>query len=207
MAWPGKERRPSSSEAGSRQEPLAGRSWPFGSPNVSECKQILRGISALAARCLPGRTSALCRRLVKPSRQKYSTLPKFGFVVCLAQPGSSLRGDREVVMFASRACGGRGSVGRERLGQGGLLSASPKPRVDERRCQVRLACKFPALSTGLGKLRRIAGRAYGKTVWSWPSLLRSSSCGCGSCVNRRAAGDFREGEGGQNELGSRESTA
>ena len=31
----------------------------------------------------------------------------------------------------------------------------------------------------------MAGRAYGKTVWSWPSLLRSSSCGCGICVNRR----------------------
>ena len=53
----------------------------------------------------------------------------------------------------------------------------------------------------------MAGRAYGKTVWSWPSLLRSSSCGGGSRVNRRDAGEFREGEGGQNELGSRESTA
>ncbi|MEY9879475.1 hypothetical protein ABIA43_001009 [Bradyrhizobium sp. USDA 328] len=37
----------------------------------------------------------------------------------------------------------------------------------------------------------MAGRAYGKTVWSWPSLLRSSSCGGGSRVNRRGAGDFR----------------
>ncbi|WP_247496919.1 hypothetical protein, partial [Bradyrhizobium sp. 149] len=53
----------------------------------------------------------------------------------------------------------------------------------------------------------MAGRAYGKTVWSWPSLLRSSSCGGGIRVNRRGVGDFREGEGGQNELGSRESTA
>jgi hypothetical protein len=53
----------------------------------------------------------------------------------------------------------------------------------------------------------MAGRAYGKTVWSWPSLLRSSSCGCGIHVNRRGAGDFRESEGGQQELGSRESTA
>ncbi|MGY3120678.1 hypothetical protein ACVWXQ_004615 [Bradyrhizobium sp. S3.14.4] len=54
---------------------------------------------------------------------------------------------------------------------------------------------------------RAALCAYGKTVWSWPSLLRSSSCGCGICVNRRGVGDFRRGEGGQNELGSRESTA
>jgi hypothetical protein len=53
----------------------------------------------------------------------------------------------------------------------------------------------------------MASRAYGKTVWSWPSLLRPSSCGCGSRVNRRGAGEFRWSEGGQNELGSRESTA
>jgi hypothetical protein len=53
----------------------------------------------------------------------------------------------------------------------------------------------------------MAGRAYGETVWSWPSLLRSSPGECGICVNRRDAGEFREGEGGQNELGSRESTA
>jgi len=44
-------------------------------------------------------------------------------------------------------------------------------------------------------------------VWSWPSLLRSSSRECGIGVNRRGAGDFCEGEGGQKELGSRESTA
>ena len=42
-------------------------------------------------------------------------------------------------------------------GQGGLLSVSPGHRADERRCQVRLVCKFPALSTGLGKLRRNGG--------------------------------------------------
>src|SRR3954465_2564287 len=53
----------------------------------------------------------------------------------------------------------------------------------------------------------MAGRAYGKTVWSWPPLLRSSPGECGTCVNRRGAGDFREGEGGHKELGSRESTA
>jgi hypothetical protein len=54
---------------------------------------------------------------------------------------------------------------------------------------------------------RQASRAYGKTVWSWPSLLRSSLGGGGTCVNRRGVRDFREGEGGQQELGSRESTA
>ena len=112
-----------------------------------------------------------------------------------------------VVMFASRACGGRGSVGCERRGQGGLLSVSPRLRADERRCQVRLVCKFPAPSTGLENCGEMASRAYGKTVWSWPSLLRSSLCGCGIRVNRRGAGDFRKDEGGQRELGSLESTA
>src|SRR3954465_8511079 len=53
----------------------------------------------------------------------------------------------------------------------------------------------------------MAGRAYGKTVGSGPSVLRSSSCGCGIRVNRRDVGDFCESEGGQKELGSRESTA
>jgi hypothetical protein len=50
-------------------------------------------------------------------------------------------------------------------------------------------------------------RAYGKTVWSWPSSLRSSLCGCGIRVNRRDVGEFRRGEGGQREFGSRESAA
>jgi hypothetical protein len=59
----------------------------------------------------------------------------------------------------------------------------------------------------VGPCGEMASRAYGKTVWSWPSLLRSSLCGCGTCVNRRGVRDFREGEGGQQELGSRESTA
>src|SRR6187402_1198708 len=45
----------------------------------------------------------------------------------------------------------------------------------------------------------MAGRAYGKTVWSWPSLLRSSFRGGGMRVNRRGVGEFREGEGGQKE--------
>ena len=34
--------------------------------------------------------------------------------------------------------------------------------------------------------------AYGKTVWSRPSSLRSSTCGGGTGVNRRGAGEFRK---------------
>ena len=60
------------------------------------------------------------------------------------------RGDLEVVLIASRACGGRGSVGMMAAGRAG----SP--------CEPETAC------------RRATLNAYGKTVWSWPSLLRSS---------------------------------
>ncbi|MGY8707539.1 hypothetical protein RAD16_17520, partial [Bradyrhizobium sp. 18BD] len=78
----------------------------------------------------------LFRPAVNAIRQKDFALQEFGFIVFVAHPGSSLRGDHVVVIFASRACGGRGSVGCERIGQGGLLSVSPKLRADERRCQV-----------------------------------------------------------------------
>ncbi|QBP23543.1 hypothetical protein Bdiaspc4_24980 [Bradyrhizobium diazoefficiens] len=61
-------------------------------------------------RCPTGKTPP---RSVNPLAQKYSTLPKFGIDVCVAHPGSSLRGDLVSSRFASRACGGRGSVGRE----------------------------------------------------------------------------------------------
>jgi len=71
--------------------------------------------------------------LVNPIARKYSTLPKFGNSVRIAYPGSCLRGDHVIVIVASRACGGRGSVGREWPGQGGLLSVSPGHRADERR--------------------------------------------------------------------------
>jgi len=59
------------------------------------------------------------KRWVNPLAEKYSTLPKFGFVVCVAHPGSTLRGDRASSRIASRACGGRGSVGTTGCGQGG----------------------------------------------------------------------------------------
>src|SRR3954468_12900987 len=52
---------------------------------------------------------------------------------------------------------------------------------------------------GLGKLRRNGERAYGKTVWSWPSLLRSS-CRGGVCEPNRADSIVNSrGEGGQKE--------
>jgi hypothetical protein len=74
--------------------------------------------------------------------------------------------------------------------------------VYERSRAGRIALREPEASCGRATLC-----AYGKTVWSWPSLLRSSLGGGGIRVNRRDVRDCREGEGGQNELGSRESTA
>ncbi|MFK4488808.1 hypothetical protein ABIA45_003886 [Bradyrhizobium sp. USDA 336] len=151
--------------------------------------------------------AGLVRPRVNPAKQRYSFLPKFGNSVCVAYPGSISRGDHEVVIVASRACGGRGSVGMKGAGRAG----SP--------CELVTACGRAALlgfvsSVSFRLCRRswencgeMAGRAYGKTVWSWPSLLRPSSRECGIGVNRRGAGDFCEGEGGQRELGSRESTA
>jgi hypothetical protein len=93
------------------------------------------------------------------------------------------RGDLEVVLIASRACGGRGSVGMRGAGRAG----SP--------CELVAACRRTALfsssrhilsatSTRPGDNVVTSERAYGKTVWSWPSLLRSSSCGGASESNR-----------------------
>ena len=57
---------------------------------------------------------------------------------------------------------------------GRVVPVSPKPRADERRCEVRLANMLSArvhtadCHCGIGRC------AYGKTVWSRPSSLRSS---------------------------------
>ena len=122
----------------------------------SEIRGLLRRTTCPGLRCAPSglrELPGLFRPSVNRPSRKYSTLPKFGNIVCVAHPGSP-RG--AIVCRAARepGCGGRGSVGRERRGQGGLLSVSPRLRADEQRCQVRLACKFPAPSTGLEKLRQ-----------------------------------------------------
>jgi hypothetical protein len=123
--------------------------------------------------------------LVNRLASKYSTLPKFGNGVCVAHPGSSLRGDLVVVLIASRACGGRGSVGMRGAGRAG----SP--------CELAAACGRAALSGSsrqhaFGNVDNAgrpcgeqASRAYGKTVWSWPSLLRPS-CREGASEPNRA---------------------
>ena len=149
----------------------------------------------------------LFRTPVNPSQQKYSTLPKFGNGVSLRYPGSSLRGD--LVSSCSRA---GDAVDAAALGTRGAGRADSP-------CEPETACRRAALSGSsrqqfFGNVDKAeeycgvpASRAYGKTVWSWPSLLRSSFRGGGIRVNRRGVRDFRGSEGGQNELGSRESTA
>ena len=73
-----------------------------------------------------------------------------------------------VVMFASRACGGRGSVGRERPGQGGLLSVSPWHRADERRCQA-------------SSRQQVSGSVdrAGNTAAKWRAVRTAKPCGPG----------------------------
>nr|GAJ33276.1 hypothetical protein BDOA9_0124720 [Bradyrhizobium sp. DOA9] len=73
------------------------------------------GSACTRIKCMP----ALFRTLVNPSPRKYSPLPNFGNLVHLTPSRLILRGDRVVVLIASRACGGRGSVGRDGCGQGG----------------------------------------------------------------------------------------
>ena len=63
-------------------------------------------------------------------------------------------------------------------GQGGLLSVSPRHRADERRCQVRLVCKFPASSTGPGK-----------TAAKWRAVRTAKPCGPGRRCYGQALAD------------------
>ncbi|MGY4626385.1 hypothetical protein ACVWY3_004141 [Bradyrhizobium sp. USDA 4486] len=106
-------------------------------------------------------------------------------------------------------CGGRSSVGREWPGAGRIALREPlRLRVDGRRCQVGLACKF----------RSPVDRAA-KTAAKWRAVRTAKPCGPGRRCYGQAladaavastgamAGDFRESEGGQKELGSRESAA
>jgi hypothetical protein len=117
---------------------------------------------------LRGRRAKQPKQDVNPVLAKDSTLPKFGFVVCVAHPGSSLRGDHVVVIFASRACGGRGSVGRESCGQGGLLSVSPKA-----------SCGRTALSGS--SRQQVSGSVdrAGKTAAKWRAVRTAKPCGPG----------------------------
>src|SRR3954447_16826878 len=98
---------------------------PDGAQRNPEPLARIRHRPGLRLRSIRATGPPLCRPPVNPTAQKYSALPKFGIGVCVAHPGSFLRGDLVVVTFASRACGGRGSV-RVRVAKGRLLSVSPR---------------------------------------------------------------------------------
>jgi hypothetical protein len=154
--------------------------------------------------CPKGKTPA---RAVNTSPQKHSALPKFGNGVSVAHPGSTWRGDRTSSLIESWACGGRGSVGTRGVRAGRVVPVSPKPRVDERRCQVRLAdismatCTMPSNPVADGERRTAkpcgpGRRCYGQAFRGGAERPTGST-----------ASSIRGSEGGQNELGSRESTA
>jgi len=73
-----------------------------------------------------GKTPA---RPVNPSAQKYSALPKFGFVVCVVHPGLTLRGDHVSSFFASRVAVDAAASARHGAGRAG------SPREPETACR------------------------------------------------------------------------
>ena len=88
-------------------------------------------------------------RVVNPGLQKYSALPKFGFVVCVAHPGSPLRGDH--VSSRSRAGERWTRQRRAREVRAGRI-ALREPEASRRRAalRVRLASMFLVTSTRPG---------------------------------------------------------
>ncbi|SFI54169.1 hypothetical protein SAMN04487925_103215 [Bradyrhizobium sp. cf659] len=79
-----------------------------------------------------------------------------------------LEGRSCVVTVASRACGGRGSVGRESCGQGGLLSVSPRPRAR------RAALSGSSRQQVSGSVDRAR-----KTAAKWRAVRTAKPCGPG----------------------------
>jgi len=92
------------------------------------------------------------------------------------QPGPSKRGVSFVVRNVGRvAVDAAASARGARAGR--VVPVSPRPRANERSCQVRLASILSArVHTAEGPCG-VDERAYGKTVWSRPSSLRPSFCG------------------------------
>ena len=85
------------------------------------------------------------------------------FAILIREKGRSY-----VVTSRGSGCGGRG---RRRCGTWCAGRVEPRERI-------------------AGRARRAALNAYGKTVWSWPSLLRSSLCGGGVASTGAASVNF-----------------
>ena len=117
-----------------------------------------------------------------------------------------LEGRSYVVTIASRgAVDAAASARKVRAGR--VVPVSPKPRVDERRCSVRLAnilaarVHTAARPCGIRRTRVRQNRVVPAVV---ATVKPSRRCGASNRINH--IGNSR-GEGGQKEFGSRESTA
>ena len=138
---------------------------------------------------------------VNPIRQKYSTLPKFGFVVCLAHP-SPPKGRSYVVSSA----GWELRWTRAAFKAGLLRAGRDEPREHDSTCEDgRRSMSCEALGPGALRQREKACVRRNRVVLAVVATVKPS--------RRRHARqparwrDFRGGEGGQKELGSRESAA
>jgi hypothetical protein len=112
--------------------------------------------------CPTGKTP---NRWVNWHAATYSALPKFGNGVCVAHPGSSLRGDRTSSLIASWACGGRGSVGTRGAGRAG----SP--------CEPETACGRAALSSSSRQHSCGACAHCCETLWHQANVRTAKPCG------------------------------
>ncbi|MCS3927266.1 hypothetical protein M2175_002297 [Bradyrhizobium elkanii] len=147
-----------------------------------DCAEPVIGRRFASTRWLhPGDGALVARRAKHPRGRQAARAKIFHFTEIrkwrMCRPSRLiLEGRSCVVTVASRACGGRDSVGRERSRAGRIALREPRTS-----CRMSGAVRF--VSSVSFRLRRqgrencgeMAGRAYGKTVWSWPSLLRSSA--------------------------------
>jgi len=132
---------------------------------------------------------------VNPRSQKYSTLPKFGFGVCVAHPGSSRRGDLEVVLIASRVAVDAAASCAKGAGRAGspcepaATCGRAAPKSGEASWRSRMSCvrqnrvvltvvatvksfaKVRASPTGQTASSKFAGRGRPKE-WSAPGRSR-----------------------------------
>ena len=110
--------------------------------------------SRIALRSIRATRACLCRAAVNPCAQKYSTLPKFGFGVCVVHPdpaqGAVVR--RHEPRIGERWT--RGSVVHERREQGGLNPVRSRLRADERRSTRTAKSRGPGCRCYSQALRR-----------------------------------------------------
>jgi hypothetical protein len=97
---------------------------------------------------------------------KIFRLPEFRIYRIYAHPGPP--GGAIVRRRDSRgwACGGRGSVGRERMRAGQVAPCEPVAARGRTALMARLASMFAAACTGLQNPAATGELAYGETVWS-----------------------------------------